>query len=101
MHASAGLDTYYGRLSTSWKVDGGKLTMDIEIPANTSATVYIPATDAASIMEGGKALSVIKEDSVDWKGRWLHSTEGGVGEVPFHPVKILLNIKHRTRNNDF
>ena len=31
--------------------------MDVEIPANTTATVYIPAANAAAITEGGNALT--------------------------------------------
>jgi alpha-L-rhamnosidase len=60
-NVSASLETYYGKLSSSWKVEGEKLTMEIEIPANTTATVYIPATDATKVLEGGKPLSAAKE----------------------------------------
>jgi alpha-L-rhamnosidase len=63
-HASATLDTYYGSLVSSWKVDGDKLTMDVVIPPNTTSTVYVPTSDAAQIMEGGKALSAVKEIQV-------------------------------------
>jgi len=63
-NASASLDTYYGILSCGWKVDGDNLTLDIEIPANTSATVYVPASEAAKILEGGKVLSAVKEITV-------------------------------------
>jgi hypothetical protein len=28
--------------------------MDVEIPANTTATVFVPARDAASVTEGGR-----------------------------------------------
>jgi alpha-L-rhamnosidase len=62
--ASASLDTYYGKLSNSWKVEGDKLTMQIEIPANTVSTVYIPASDAARVFEGGKPLSAVKDIAV-------------------------------------
>jgi alpha-L-rhamnosidase len=63
-NVSASLDTYYGKLSSGWKVDEDILTMDIEIPANTVATVYVPATDVTSILEGGKPLSAVKEIQV-------------------------------------
>jgi alpha-L-rhamnosidase len=58
--ASASLETYYGKLSSSWKVEDARLTMDVEIPANTTATVYIPANEAAVILEGGKAIASVK-----------------------------------------
>ena len=56
-NASASLDTYYGRLSNSWKLENGNLQMDVEIPANTLATVYIPAANADAVKEGGEMLS--------------------------------------------
>jgi alpha-L-rhamnosidase len=62
---SASLHTYYGTLSNSWKLDNGKLTMDVEIPVNTRCTVYVPGNDAAKITEGGKPLAQIKEIKVE------------------------------------
>jgi len=55
--ANADLKTYYGIVSSHWKTDGSKLELDIEIPVNTSATVYIPATSVESVMENNVALS--------------------------------------------
>ena len=37
------LKTYYGNVSSHWKIENGKLLLDVEIPANTKATIYIPA----------------------------------------------------------
>jgi len=60
-HVSASLDTYYGKLSSEWRIEDGKLTLDVEIPANTTATVYIPADDQDSILEGGRPMTQVKE----------------------------------------
>ena len=60
-HASASLQTYYGKLSNAWKIENNTLTMDAEIPANTTATVYVPAASADAITESGKALSSATE----------------------------------------
>jgi alpha-L-rhamnosidase len=49
----ASLQTHYGRLSGNWKIQDGALLMDVEVPVNTKATVYIPATGKASITESG------------------------------------------------
>ena len=32
----------------------GTFTLDITMPANTTATVYVPAADAAAVQESGK-----------------------------------------------
>jgi alpha-L-rhamnosidase len=63
-NASASLDTYYGKLSCTWKIEEDKLAMDIDVPANTTATVYIPASGPEKITEGGKVLTLVKEIEV-------------------------------------
>src|SRR4029078_196855 len=60
-NASASLQTYYGKASSGWKVEANKIIMDVEIPANTKATIYVPALDAYQIKESGRAVSIIKE----------------------------------------
>jgi alpha-L-rhamnosidase len=59
--ASASLQTYYGRLSSSWRTEGNNVSMLVEVPVNTKATVFIPAASPEAITEDGKVLSSIKE----------------------------------------
>ena len=49
-----GYDSIHGRIVSNWKRDGEKLTMEMTIPINTTATVYVPAKDAAGVTESGK-----------------------------------------------
>lgn len=63
-NASASLQTYYGTVSSGWKIENDKLLMDIEIPANTTATVYVPAATAGAITESGKAVSTLADVKV-------------------------------------
>jgi len=62
--ASASLQTYYGKLSSGWKLEKDKTVIDVEIPANTSATVFIPALNAASVTEADQPLSANKDIKV-------------------------------------
>lgn len=62
--ASASLQTYYGKLSSGWKVEGDKISMEVEIPANTTAAIYIPAANADAITENGKPLSAVRDIKV-------------------------------------
>jgi len=62
--AAADLQTNYGKLSSHWKVENGQLVFDVEIPANTTATVYIPAADAKSIIESNTPIDAVKEITV-------------------------------------
>jgi alpha-L-rhamnosidase len=47
-------DSIHGRIVSNWKREGQKLTMDVTVPANTTATVYVPANDAGGVTESGK-----------------------------------------------
>jgi alpha-L-rhamnosidase len=47
-------DSPYGRIVSNWKRAGKTLEMDVTIPANTSATVHVPAADASSVTESGR-----------------------------------------------
>jgi len=52
--ANVNYDSLYGRIVSHWQRKGGTLTLDVTIPANTTATVFVPATDAAGVTESGK-----------------------------------------------
>ena len=49
-----------GKILSNWKVEGDRFHLAVTIPANTTATVFMPATDAKSITEGGRPLSEVK-----------------------------------------
>jgi alpha-L-rhamnosidase len=57
-NAAADYETNYGKISSHWKLENNNLLMDVDIPANTTATIYIPVKDAASaVLEGDKPVS--------------------------------------------
>jgi hypothetical protein len=58
---TAHYDSIHGRISSKWQREGNKLTMDMTIPANTQATVYVPAKDTASVTESGKPAGKVEE----------------------------------------
>lgn len=64
--AKVGYDSVRGPIATAWKieeVDGAKvLTLDVTIPANTTAKVYVPTTDPAQV-KVGKDLAMASEDA--------------------------------------
>jgi alpha-L-rhamnosidase len=63
-HATASLQTYYGTLSSGWKVATDKTVFTITIPANTTAIVYLPAAATAAVTESGKVVSAVKDITV-------------------------------------
>ncbi|MEI7900653.1 MAG: alpha-L-rhamnosidase C-terminal domain-containing protein [bacterium] len=50
-------DSLYGRIESHWKREGDGLTMDVTIPINTTAKIYVPAKDAAGVTEFGKPVA--------------------------------------------
>jgi alpha-L-rhamnosidase len=44
-------DSRHGRIRSDWRITDGTFHLQIEIPANTSATVFVPAADASSVRE--------------------------------------------------
>jgi alpha-L-rhamnosidase len=53
-YAKVSYDSIHGPIVSNWKRSGEQLTMEVTIPANTTATVHVPAADAGKVMEGGK-----------------------------------------------
>ncbi len=49
-------DSINGRIASSWKLEGGVFALDVTIPANTSAHVYLPSATAERVTEGGSPL---------------------------------------------
>lgn len=54
--AKASHESMYGTIQSSWAREGKKFTLDLVIPPNTTATVHLPAADAATVTEGGHPI---------------------------------------------
>ncbi|NOY38554.1 MAG: family 78 glycoside hydrolase catalytic domain [Chlorobi bacterium] len=52
--ASASTESVYGSVAISWKKTNGQMTVEITVPANTTATVKLPGTTTGKIRVGGK-----------------------------------------------
>jgi alpha-L-rhamnosidase len=53
----ASYDSIRGQILSVWKREGGTLRVNVVIPANTAATVFVPADRAESVTEGGVAAA--------------------------------------------
>jgi alpha-L-rhamnosidase len=51
-------DSMYGKIVSNWRIEKGRFTYEVTIPANTSATVYVPTSDPKSVREEGGAQAV-------------------------------------------
>tara|TARA_R110001599_G_scaffold3619_6_gene20058 strand:+ start:13016 stop:15874 length:2859 start_codon:yes stop_codon:yes gene_type:complete len=55
-YVSASHESIHGKISSSWKKEGGKLLLKVSIPVNTKATVFIPAKDELDVLLDNKRL---------------------------------------------
>ena len=82
-NAAARLETYYGKISSAWKIENGILYLDVEIPANTTATIFIPAAYGKIITESGKELSSVNGIKLKGKENGYTVVETGSGVYNF------------------
>ncbi len=52
--ARATYRSYYGKVGSAWQRDGAALSWVVTVPANASATVYVPAGNAAAVTESSQ-----------------------------------------------
>jgi alpha-L-rhamnosidase len=81
--AKATLESNYGLISSEWEIEKDVFKMNIEIPANTTAIVFIPSKENSSIAENGKTLSLIKEIKIQRKEKSYTIIEIGSGHYNF------------------
>lgn len=58
---NADLITNYGRLSSHWKIEDDNFLLEVEIPVNTNAVIYVPSNYESIILESGKPVSEVRE----------------------------------------
>jgi alpha-L-rhamnosidase len=54
-YAKASYKSIHGKIVSDWKLEGQTFALNVTIPANTTATVYLPAKNAESVTEGSGA----------------------------------------------
>jgi len=55
--ANASYDSIRGKIVSNWRIENDTFHLDVTIPANTTATVYIPTRDIASIRESNHSIA--------------------------------------------
>lgn len=70
--AKATYESPYGLISSDWKKEPGTFELKVQIPANTTAIVYLPGDSASLVTEGGKSLKGRKDiRQKGWnRGKW-------------------------------
>ena len=83
-NASASLQTYYGKLSSGWKLEGDNIYLDVTIPANTYASVFIPTYDVNLVSENGVGLK--NANGITLVGQKNNYFETNLGSGEYHFV---------------
>ncbi|MEC5144828.1 family 78 glycoside hydrolase catalytic domain [Chitinophaga sp. 212800010-3] len=85
--ARARYESIYGLISSEWTKDGNGLALTVEIPANTTATVYLPA---GTPTVDGKPIGQIKD--VRFAGKEGRFALYNIGSGTYH-FKVSGNIQ--------
>ena len=56
----ASYNSIRGKITSEWKLNHDQFQLNVTIPGNCTATVYVPAKDAANVTEGGKPATQAK-----------------------------------------
>src|SRR2546430_13624478 len=56
-YAKASVESMYGYVESGWKLADGKMTLHVEVPPNTTATVRLSKAKLDGVTEGGKPLT--------------------------------------------
>ncbi len=46
----------YGTIRSNWRRENGHLVLEVSIPANATATVFVPANNGAQVTESGEPV---------------------------------------------
>ena len=91
--AKARVRTVRGEVRSEWRFDGHRFVLDVTVPANTSATVYIPGTDPAAVREGGGPAA--SAEGVSFRGveagSCLYKVASGRYEFSVDPLPRVLS----------
>jgi alpha-L-rhamnosidase len=72
-------DSMYGKIESAWSVKNGTLTYKATVPANATATVYIPTNNVNTVKEGGQPIVKAKGIKfIEFKdGKAVYKLESG------------------------
>lgn len=56
-HLAAAYDSVHGKIAVSWRKKDGILSLDVSIPPNTTATLFLPGEKPDAITESGRSLA--------------------------------------------
>jgi hypothetical protein len=94
------LATPYGQVRSDWSTLDGPMTLDVTVPANSTAEVRIPAANRWAVTEGGRTLDAV--DDVRFVGKVDGDVvlEVGSGTYAFAVDDVLGDLGAAGANTD-
>jgi len=81
-HAEAYHESMFGRVSSGWKIANGEFILDIAIPPNTTASVYIPG-NASETTINSTPLSQFKEATLSAADKSILTIGSGLYQIKY------------------
>lgn len=85
-YAKTSYQSVHGRIASDWRIQENALYLDVTIPANTTATVYVPATHSTIVTESGRSTE--RAQGVQFIGREDGAMVFAVGSGEYHFVAV-------------
>ena len=60
-YVKSSYETFYGTITSEWQKQGNNFSLQVQIPANTTALIYLPASNSDQILESAVALKASKD----------------------------------------
>jgi len=80
-------NTPYGRAAAEWRDENGVFTLEVTIPANTTAEIYVPSTSADTVTLDGAALSDAEDAVCEGHADGYTKVKVGSGTYKFAATK--------------
>ena len=82
--AQVRFDSVYGTIAVRWQCEGGRITLDLEVPANTTALVTLPEREGILELGSGEHHFSYETETRLEQGRY--SLETPLGVMLRHPA---------------
>lgn len=81
--AKATHESPYGTIAVSLQRNGDQLTLDVTVPANSTATIFVPALEKEAVTESGKAAEIAEGVRLVRREEAVAVYEVGSGQYSF------------------
>ncbi|RZM22637.1 MAG: hypothetical protein EOO88_28800 [Pedobacter sp.] len=86
-HAEGSYTSPYGKIGSSWVINDQQFKLNVEIPVNTTAEIWVPLKYGEQVTEGGKSISAVDGLVLQRKEHGYAIIQAGSGKYSFAASK--------------